>query len=737
MERRLAAVLIADVVGYGRLSQIDEEGTRSRFQTDLREIFEPKIAAYRGRLVKTMGDGLLVEFASVVDALRCAVEAQREKARRNALVPTEQRLDFRVGVNLGDVIVEGDDIHGDGVNIADRMQALAEPGGVAISGTAYDHVKAKLPVGYASLGEQKVKSIAEPIRVYRVVLDPAAAGTTFTAGSGLFHLWRSRWAAGLVATIAAGALAWLIFGATETTTASVDSMAFPLPVKPSVVVLPFANMSGDSQQSPIVDGITMDIVTGLGRLSGLFVIGSNTTFGYKGREVKIAEAAEENGVRHVLTGSMQIAGDRIRINAELIDAIGGDVAWSDRFDGSLADLFALQDRVTQSVVRALEVSLLPGEQIGQAEKETAIPAAYTALLRGLEHYRNTTAEDYAKAVPYFEEAIRLDPSYARAHAALAMVYARSAARGYVYALGISKPEATLRAGQYLKEADKRPTALSHQAAGYLRIQAALYDEAIAEFQEAIALDPGDPWSYALMSLALNSKGRSAEAISYIHTGMRLDPNYPETFLWFLGQALFGAERYEEAAVVLERATKLNPQDDIVFALLGATYGLLGRIPEAEAAIARYNELWVARGSVPLTVSEYNDYSLRWTAHVEQQKIGYRLAGVPESLTVGEFAQQNQMTADEIQALFLGHRLRGRSLSTGSERSATIAEDGSAIISGDWGNFTEAKIEFKDDRVCFHKNYCGSVFRNPGGPKTQENEFIWYDERAAYTFSQIE
>jgi len=410
-------------------------------------------------------------------------------------------------------------------------------------------------------------------------------------------------------------------------------MAFALPERPSVVVLPFANMGGDAEQGPIVDGITMDLVTGLGKLSGLFVIGSNTTFGYKGKDVTIAKAAEETGVRHVLTGSMQIAGDQVRINAELNDAIEGDVDWSDRFDGSLTDLFALQDKVTQSVVRALEVELLPGERVAQAEKETAVPAAYEALLRGLEHYRRTTAEDYAKAVPYLEEAIQLDPGYARAHAALAMVYARSAARGYAYALGTSRPEAMRKARHYLTEAEKRPTALSHQAAGYLHIQASLYDRALAEFQEAIALDPGDPWSYALIGMALTSKGQAAEALSYIRTGMRLDPNYPETFLWFLGQALFSAERYEEAAAALESSARLNPNDEIVFALLGATYGLLGRTQEAKDAIARFNERWIARGAVPLTVSDNTMFFLLRTADQEQLKKGYRLAGVPESLAV--------------------------------------------------------------------------------------------------------
>jgi tetratricopeptide (TPR) repeat protein len=276
--------------------------------------------------------------------------------------------------------------------------------------------------------------------------------------------------------------------------------------------------------------------------------------------------------------------------------------------------------------------------------------------------------------------------------------------------------------------------LSHQAAGYLLVQASLYDRALAEFQQAIALEPGDPWSYVLMGFALTGKGQAAEALSYIRTGMRLDPNYPETFLWFLGQALFGAERYDEAAAALESAIKLNPDDDAVLALLGATYGLLGRVEDAKAAFARFNERQVKRGDVPLTVSDSDTFG---TADQERLKKGFRLAGVPESLAVGEFAERNRMTAEEVRALFLGHRLRGRSLSTGQERSATVADDGHAVISGDWGNFTGGMLGFKEDQVCFYKKYCGNVFRNPGAPTKRENEYIWYDQRKAYTFSQIE
>jgi TolB-like protein/class 3 adenylate cyclase/Flp pilus assembly protein TadD len=737
-QRHLAAILAADVVGYSRLMEKDEATTFERLRLHRRELFEPEITKHHGRIFKLMGDGLLAEFGSVVDAVECAVVLQKGMDGRNADVAKDHRIDIRIGINLGDVIVEGEDRHGQGINIAARLQQLAEPGGIAVTRTVVEQVKNKLPLRFESLGDHQVKNIAELVAVYRLLVDPFAAGKA-THPSSFWRHWRGRTvAAALAAVLVASGLAWLISGRSEFATASMDKMAFALPERPSIAVLPFANMSGDARQGAIVDGITMDLVTGLGRLSGLFVIGSNTTFNYKGKEVTIAEVAEANGVRHVLTGSMQISGEQVRINAELIDAIKGNVDWSDRFDGSLSNIFALQDKVTQSIVRALEVKLLPSEQLAQLAKETTVSAAYEAFLRGMEHYRLTTAEDYAKAIPYFEEAVRLDPSYTRAHAALAMVYARSAARGYVYALGISKSEAILRARRYLKAAEKRPTALYYQAAGQLLFSVDLFDKALIEFQKAIALDPGEPWNYVLVGRALIAKGQPAEAEQQIRLGMRLDPNYPETFLLFLGQALLGAERYQEAASALEKASKLNPEDDAVFAFLGAIYGLLGRKDDAKLAIAHFNKLWVERGSVPLTLTDVHDFygSTRLTDQDRLLK-GFRLAGVPESLDSGDFAQQNRLTAAEVRQLFLGHRLRGRSLGSGLERSAVIEKDSRATISGDWGNFAGGMIDFKGDQVCLYKNYCGSVFRNPGGPRTKENEYIWFDRSTAYTFSQIE
>ncbi|MGH8613630.1 MAG: adenylate/guanylate cyclase domain-containing protein, partial [Gammaproteobacteria bacterium] len=411
-------MLIADVAGYGRLSQADEEGTRTRFQADLHEIFEPKIAQHHGRLVKTMGDGLLIEFRSVVDALRCAIEVQRTKTERDTDLGTDRRLAFRIGINLGDVIVEGDDIHGDGVNIADRLQGLAEPGGIAISGTAYDQVQTKLAVGFNDLGEQQVKHISKPVRAYRVLMDPAAAGKTIHIAQkrSLSWRWLALTATLLLVVAGAGTVVWLRPWEPKIEAASVERMALPLPDKPSIAVLPFANMSSEAEQENFADGMTDDLITDLSKVSGLFVIARNSTFVYKGKPVKISQVAEELGVRYVLEGSVRRAGDKVRMNAQLIDALTGGHVWADRFDGNVADIFAVQDEFLRKIVEALEVNLAQPEKEEIARAKPNNIAAKEAFDEGWSLYLRFNAKDNARAVGPLKRAIELDPTYGRAYA---------------------------------------------------------------------------------------------------------------------------------------------------------------------------------------------------------------------------------------------------------------------------------------------------------------------------------
>ncbi|MGH8679702.1 MAG: adenylate/guanylate cyclase domain-containing protein, partial [Burkholderiales bacterium] len=513
-QRRLAAILAADVVGYSRLMEADETGTFERLRAHRKELFEPEIAKHHGRVFKLMGDGLLAEFGSIVDAVECAVDLQRGMTERNSGIPQDRRIDLRIGVNLGDVIVEGEDRHGDGVNIAARLQQLAEPGGISVSRMVVDNVKHKLALRFESLGEHQVKNLTEPVHIYRVLLDPNEALKSPNRQRAAGRSW--RWSLAAVATLvlvsAAGAVGWWRPWEPWSEPASVEHMALPLPEKPSIIVLPFVNMSSDADQEYFADGITEDLTTDLSRIAGLFVIARNTAFTYKGKDVRPSQVAEELGVRYILEGSVRRAGEEVRINAQLIDAISGGHVWADRYDGSLADIFSLQDKVTGSIVDALALRLTAAEQASLMQKETDEPAAYDAFLRGWEHYRRSTPEDYVAAIPNFEEAIRLDPEFGRAYAALALVYFSTYDRWWHESLGLSYAEAKEKARQYLADAEKRPTSTSHQVAGSILRAQGHYEQALAEFRTGIALDPSDSWNYAFLAETLNFSGRSAEAV---------------------------------------------------------------------------------------------------------------------------------------------------------------------------------------------------------------------------------
>ena len=757
MERRLAAILAADVVGYSRLMERAEADTFERLLAHRKELFEPEIEKHHGQVFKLMGDGLLAEFASVVDAVECAVAIQKGMADRNAGLAQSDRIECRIAVNLGDVIIEkdksgGSDLHGDGVIIAHRLQGLGSPGDVLVSGIVYDQLKKKVTAGFEFLGSKAVKNIAEPVRVYRVLTDPALAGTTLDSAGKAKRSW--RWpalvAAGLLLTgLVAGASAWLRPWESKVEAASVERMALPLPDRPSIVVLPLANLNNDPAQDYFSDGITDDLITELAKIPGLFVIARNTSFSYKGKAVKIAQVAEDLGVRYVLGGSVQRAGDQVRINAQLIDALTGGELWADRIDGTLADVFTLQDKVTSTIADALALRVSATRAASGAADETKNPLAYEAFLRGFEHYRKTTPEDYGEAVPYFEEAIRLDAEYSRAYAALAMVYVRSYARGWAENLGLSSREARHRASQYLDKARKRPNALAYQAAGYIQLDNLSASEAIKEFKEAIALDPSDSWSYAFAAFALASAGQPADAISYINAAMRLDPRPPALFLYYLGVAQFNMDQFGDAADSLERASRANPADEFSFIALAATYGHLGQREKAKAALARYNALEVRLGGVPATALPLGDFyfvngdAANYRSRNYQRLItGLQLAGAPDHLGSGEFADKNRLSPDEVRTLLFGHQVHGRSRSGIDERAASFTSDGAASMSGDWITsltpFSDGTAHFKGEQFCVTfgpQSYCGSVMRNPGGTRENENEFIW-EVSAAYTFSQV-
>jgi TolB-like protein/class 3 adenylate cyclase/rhodanese-related sulfurtransferase len=602
VKRKLAVILAADAEGYTRLMREAEEPTLQTL-TEYREIIDGLIARHDGRIFGTAGDSVVAEFGSAVEAVRCALSIQEELAVRNAELSDDRKLRFRIGINVGDVMAKGDDLFGDGVNVAARLEGLAEPGGICVSASVFEQVKHKLSLSFEDIGSQAVKNVAEPVLAFRIV--PGSVSVTEATKPAPKPRVAARWripalaAVGVVVVAVGGVALWqTVFrpALPPQVTASEKTPAPVLPDKPSLAVLPFTNMSDDVKQEYFSDGITQDIITDLSKISGLFAVARNSTFVYNGKPVKVSGVAKELGVRYVLEGSVRKAGERVRINAQLIDSVTGGHLWAERYDGTLADIFALQDKVTEKIVAALAVKLTAAERALQARGETGNPEAHDAFLRGWAHYRRNTPEDFAKAIPYFKEAIGLDPNYSRAHAALATVYwdvrekgLTSRASDWVRSLGLTHTEAWRRANRYLKEAMKDPVPLAHQVASRMLSFHGRHDEAIAQAGRAIALAVNDPVGYEAMAIALIYAGRAEEGASDIAKAMRLDPHYPPEYLYWRGLARFGMQRYEVAAESLTRAAQANPDDDRALLLLAAAYGHLGRGQKAGAAIGKLEE----------------------------------------------------------------------------------------------------------------------------------------------------
>jgi adenylate cyclase len=631
LERRLAAIMAADVVGYSRLMGEDEAGTLAALKAHRQELIDPEVAAHNGRIVKLMGDGALVEFASVIDAVECAVAIQQGMGGRHGGVPDERRIAFRIGINIGDIIVEGEDIYGDGVNVAARIEGLAEPGGICISRSARDQVRDKLDYALDDLGEHEVKNIARPIRVFRVLTDGEGAETAVAAIGKGRKPWRWAAAAGAMIAIVGGLAIWQLGppapAPVEALAPEVISDPAPTPVqlpdKPSIAVLPFTNMSGDPEQEYFSDGITEDITTALSKMSGLFVVARNSSFTYKGKAVKVRDVGRDLGVRHVLEGSVRKSGGRVRITAQLIDATTGDHVWAERYDRELTDVFAVQDDVTQEIVSVLAVKLSAEDEARLRRVVQVDPDAYDMLLRGLALQRRYTQETNVESREFFMKAIAIDPGYARAHANIGYSLSLDVLNGWP-----EDREATLhKAEAHIETAIRLDPALPqvHFAASSLyRIRRQL-DQALVAIQKAIELEPNYAEGYGSMAMVLIYAGRPDEGLEAVRTSMRLNPFNSFFIYWVLGQCYFHLERYDEAAVQFERATEANPQFLRGHLLLAATYGQLGRIDDAE---------WEAQEALTLlpglTLRQRRAIvPYKKQADVERYIDGLRKAGIPE------------------------------------------------------------------------------------------------------------
>jgi TolB-like protein/class 3 adenylate cyclase len=586
-ERRLAAILAADVAGYSRLMGADEEGTLAALKRVRAELGDPKIAEHRGRIVKTTGDGMLVEFASVVDAVRFAVEVQRGMALRNADVAAERRLEFRIGINLGDIISDDNDIYGDGVNVAARLEALAEPGGICVSAVVRDQVRDKLNVRFEDMGEQQVKNIARPVHVYRIGPKSPHPDPPPRAGEGI---------------------------------------ALALPDKPSLAVLPFQNMSGDPEQEYFADGIVEEITTAISRLPWLFVIARNSSFTYKGKAVDVKQVARELGVRYVLEGSVRKAANRVRITGQLIDTATGAHIWADRFDGSLDDIFELQDQVASSVAGAIEPKLRQSEIERASRKPTESLDAYDLYLRALAIFYKADANGGAPAIALLREALAIDPGYAPAAGLIGVMRVLQNVQGM--ALSPEDIAETLNlARRAIGAGGDDPEALAN-GAWALALLGGEHAAAMRAVERALALNPNSAHAWHTSGAVHAFANRPDAAITAVQRAMRLSPLDPlsASFYWIMGYALMQAGRYEEALEWVDRSLHDRPSNHAAIRGRVALCGYLGRLDEAREWIARL----LAVNPIH-TIAWFRTFGAKFLAPgtLAVWEEGFRRAGLPE------------------------------------------------------------------------------------------------------------
>ena len=586
VERRLAAVLAADVAGYSRLMGADEEGTLARLKAVRKTLVDPAIAAHRGRIVKTTGDGALVEFASAVDAARSAIEVQRGMAERNADVPQQIRLEFRIGIHVGDIIIDDNDIFGDGVNIAARLEGIAEPGGICISDDAQRQVRGKVDIAFEDMGSQTLKNIVEPMRAWRLLVNGNAPSTTPASSS--------------------------------------PELARPPapPDKPSIAVLPFQNMSGDPEQEHFCDGLVEDIITTLSKLAGLRVIARNSTFVYKGRSVDIREAAKQLGVRYVLEGSVRKSGNRIRITAQLIDATDGAHLWAERYDRAMDDIFAIQDEITLVLATEMQVKLTEGEQARLHYTTTSNVEAWTYWVQGMSHHRKAvTKEEYGQARFFWEKALALDPASAPLNAKLGFLHSLDARFGW----WDDRETATDKARAYAERAlEIDPgNADAYTASSVVLLVQRLHDEAVAAARKAVKLAPGAADTAELASHVLAASGFPEEAVLMSEKAMTLSPNYPAVYLGTLGNAYRLSGRTEQAIAAFQAYHARNSGfglTDIVIA-----YQQTGRSEEARRTA---EQLLMARPNFTVAAWLKTQFSRRDAGQVEADTAALRAAGLP-------------------------------------------------------------------------------------------------------------
>jgi adenylate cyclase len=740
MDRRLAAILAADVVGYSRLMGEDEEGTLRALKAIQDDVVAPKITGHQGRIFKTVGDGILAEFPSIVEAVRCAVELQAAMGERNRVVPENRRIVYRIGINLGDVVAEGDDVFGDGVNVAARLEGLADPGGICVSRTVRNEVRDRLPVAFDDMGEIAVKNIARPVHSFRVRLDgtaPPPARPLPKLGS-----LRVELAAAAIVIVATAVVAVLWWRPWETSSVNVamDSGCMPAPDRPSLAVLPFANLSAEPDQSYFASGLGDDLITELSRISALFVIDRNSLAGYQDRPPQ--KLACDFGVRYVLQGSVQRASGRLRINVQLVDAKDGNHLWAERYDRESADVFAVQDDVIGRIVAALRVTLTSGERQHIARIPTQNLEAYDYYLRAeTENFYKGDYRALDRALGFYHKAIELDPGFAEAHAG----YARAAVE--VMRLDYDQVLAPAIARKYAYDAAGRALALdaanarAYAALAVLQLDDRRHAEAVASGRRAVALNPNDAEAAANLAVVLAFSGESAEAVAAIEQAQRLNPAPPPGFRLLAGTVFFIARQYDRAIAELAPVRAAWPTSETAKEFLAAAYAQTGRLDLAKQEAAALTK---SSPSTSLSLYRYLFDYFKQEQDLAHFLGGLKLAGFtdwPFGLT-GK--PEDQVTGPELQALVLGRawsgRLAGLASGTGSPFVQEIDSQGRVVYRGA-GALVTGVSRFDGDLLCMRFDgylkdrwTCGAIYRNTARADRKDGDYLYLSPVASRYFT---
>ena len=609
----------------------DEAGLIQRLKNHRESLFYPMVEKHQGRIVKLMGDGALVEFSSVVNATECAIEFQRELQTINQDVPQAQQLIYRIGINLGEVTVDGDDIYGNGVNVAARLESLADAGGILISENVYDQVARLVKADFEHLGTKSVKNIEKPVSVYKINLNNK--GVQQSSSPNPKKPKGTKRVLGIlamvIALVAAG-VAWKFNQPSTFKPAQVGNMEFSLPDKPSIVVLPFENLSNDAEQEYFVDGITDDLTTDISKMPSLFVIARNSAFSFKNKNADVQKISEELGVRYILQGSVRKISQQIRINTQLIDATRGAQIWAERYDGTSDQVFELQDQISENIISALIGHLDLDSHDPEKIDRTDNLAAYDLFLRGWELYRLDTPEGLASSLDFFRQALEVDPNYSRAHSALAAVYWRTYSNQlYEQVLGVGYSfQALEKAREHLKLAEVNPTPLSYQVSAAINAHYNdIYQfEPIEQAKKAIELDSNDPAGHLALAMAMLKAGRLDEAEQAVREAMRLDPVNPVHYSEVLAMIEFSKGSYFDATKTLEAAIASNSTNHRAYFYLVSCYGHTGRTEEAEIALREANRLREEAGWGPYTLASVSEQ--HWIGDYSNFKEGLAKAGVP-------------------------------------------------------------------------------------------------------------